>query len=99
MDSDDLEDDSSNSEDKAVVSYVLGTLYAMMQLVEEEEDDDDEEKEARDGRWGGRKGKTPNMRRDFEGAYETLVQQYFSGPSSLYNEDSLRGVLGRHVKW
>lgn len=41
MDSDDLEDDSSDGEDKAVVSSLCGTVYAMMQLVQEDEDEEE----------------------------------------------------------
>ena len=91
MDSDHLKDGSRNVKDKTVVSSVIGTLYAMMQLVEEEE----EEEGTSYRRWGGStKGKTPNIRRDVKASYETLVQQYFSGHLSLYNEDSFKMGFG-----
>ena len=38
--------------------------------------------------WGGsKKGKAPNVERDFVGAYKKLVNHYFSGEDSLYNEE------------
>ena len=40
--------------------------------------------------WGGSKpGKSPNKQRDFEGQYARLVQQYFSGDNSVYNETKM----------
>jgi hypothetical protein len=37
--------------------------------------------------WGGSKpGKSPNKDRDFDAAYNSLVKDYFSGTSSVYNE-------------
>ena len=83
MDSDYSKDDLRDGEDKSVVSSVSGTVYDMLQLAEDDDDDEEEEK-ARNFLWGGsRKGKEPNIRSDFEGAHETLVQKYFSGPLSL----------------
>ena len=39
------------------------------------------------GKWGGsKKGKAPNIDRDFVGAHKKLVHHYFSGPQSLYDE-------------
>jgi hypothetical protein len=38
-------------------------------------------------KWGGsRPGKSPNKKRDFKGAHDTLVKQYFSGTDSVYDE-------------
>jgi hypothetical protein len=38
-------------------------------------------------KWGGsKKGKSPNLERDFVGAYNKLISHYFSGTDSLYNE-------------
>jgi hypothetical protein len=31
-------------------------------------------------------GKAPNKKRDFEQAYKRLLEQYFRGPDSIYNE-------------
>ena len=40
--------------------------------------------------WGGSlPGKAPNKNRDFMGAHAKLVEHYFSGTESLYNEDRL----------
>ena len=38
-------------------------------------------------KWGGSmKGKSPNMERNFSGAYKQLLSHYFNGADSLYNE-------------
>ena len=38
-------------------------------------------------KWGGsKKGKSPNLERDFGGACKTMVSHYFSGNSSLHDE-------------
>ena len=48
------------------------------------ESSSDEEEEIK---WGGsRKGKAPNKKRDFLGAYERVVKFYFNGRESVYNE-------------
>ena len=42
-------------------------------------------------KWGGsRPGKAPNKPRDFEAAYQQLLQQYFSGDDSIYSESDFR---------
>ena len=38
---------------------------------------------------GSLPGKAPNKNRDFMGAHAKLVEHYFSGTESLYNEDRL----------
>ena len=49
------------------------------------DDSDDEEDEKRP--WGGSYvGRAPNIKRDFQGAYDRLVKQCFSGDNSLYTE-------------
>ena len=49
--------------------------------------DDMFESDNEDSKWGGsRPGKAPNKKRDFEGAYNRLVRQYFSGAQSTYDE-------------
>lgn len=40
-----------------------------------------------ESQWGGSApGKAPNKKRNFQGAYDEIVQQYFSGSSSIYDE-------------
>ena len=49
--------------------------------------DDDETSDEDTGTWGGSKpGKAPNKNRDFWGAYKRLIEYYFSGTDSLYDE-------------
>ena len=37
--------------------------------------------------WGGSSpGKAPNKSRDFSGAHKKVIEQYFSGEASIYNE-------------
>ena len=90
--------DSSSGDEEALVVAVVSGVTALIQLAheeEEEEEDDEEEEEAANVVWGGsRVGKGPNIRRDFEGAYKTLVNQYFSGHESLYNEASFERRFG-----
>jgi len=38
----------------------------------------------------GRRHKSPNIKRDFKGAYDKLVKDYFSGPTSKYTEDHFK---------
>jgi hypothetical protein len=54
----------------------------LVSLMEENQlDDSDEEIEPK---WGGsRPGKAPNKKRDFKGAYETVMKHYFNGDASL----------------
>lgn len=70
---------------------------------EDDEDDEDEEddiaefaivatiiegmRRQRPKRGGSHPGKAPNKKRDFEGAAENLIRQYFSGEESVYSED------------
>lgn len=52
-------------------------------LLEESSNDDDDEP-----MWGGsRPGRSSNKKRDFVGAYNRLVSNYFSGLASKYNEE------------
>ena len=83
---------STDNDDDAVASSVFGSVYALMRLVEEAEEDDDEEEKAR---WGGSTPfKRKNVARDFEGAYNKLVEQYFSGPASVYDKKSFERRFG-----
>ena len=45
--------------------------------------------------WGGSKpGKAPNKKRDFHGAYERVVRNYFNGRESKFRLQSTRnGIL------
>jgi hypothetical protein len=53
----------------------------------EEDAEMSEEGEETPAVWGGsRPGKAPNKNRDFMGAHAKLVEHYFSGEESLYNE-------------
>ena len=71
MDSDDLEDMSTDDDDDAVASSLFCSVYALMRFVEEVEEDDEEVK----ARWGGSTPfKRKNVARDFEGAYNKLVE-------------------------
>ena len=59
-----------------------------------------EEEEEEDAQWGGSSvGKAPNKQRDFAGAYDRLMRQYFSGDESVYNESDFekRFRMPRHV--
>jgi len=59
-------------EDKNIAAFLLDLLFS-----------DDEET----SKWGGsRPGKAPNKDREFDVAYQRLLHDYFSGPSSKYSE-------------
>ena len=45
--------------------------------------------------WGGsRVGKSPNKKRDFEGAMRQVMAHYFSGSDSVYNETDFERRFG-----
>ena len=57
--------------------------------------DSDSESSEEQGSWGGSlKGKAANIDRDFAGAAETIIKQYFSGEDSVYNEESFERRFG-----
>lgn len=59
---------------------------AVFQFVKMEQEEDEDEMERRP--WGGsRDGRSPNKDRDFQGAYEKVVRDYFNGRDSLYDEN------------
>jgi hypothetical protein len=61
---------------------------AMFQFVAIEQEDEDEDEMEMESSWGGSKpGKSPNKPRDFQGAYEKVVRDYFNGRDSLYDEN------------
>ena len=68
-------------EDDGIEASLLQTVAATLAVLLES--DDEEEKQ-----WGGssQPGKAPNKKRDFERAYKMLLEQYFRGPDSIYNE-------------
>ena len=50
-------------------------------------DDSSDEELSKSSKWGGsRKGKAANKKRDFQGAFNKLVRQYFCGRESVYDE-------------
>jgi hypothetical protein len=74
------------SPDALVAAIIQEEMYAddaMMAAWEELLSSSDEEEEQA----GNRKGsKSENKKRDFQGAHDKLVRQYFSGPESVYDE-------------
>jgi hypothetical protein len=71
---------ASIQEDDGIEASLLQTVAATLAVLES---NDKEEKQ-----WGGsRPGKAPNKKRDFERAYKMRLEQYFSGPDSIYDED------------
>jgi len=49
---------------------------------------DSSDEDCQQSEWGGsKKGKAPNKKRDFQGAYDKLVRQYFSGRDSIYDDN------------
>jgi hypothetical protein len=73
---------SSEEDDEMLQRFIASAARARNSieklLLEEIDDDDDSEKG-----WGGsRPGRAKNKARDFAGAYQRLVQNYFSGPTS-----------------
>lgn len=64
-------------------------LTLMMALCEDEESSSSDEDTRT--RWGGSvKGKSANIKRDFDQAYNTLKSHYFNGPESLYTTAHFR---------
>lgn len=57
------------------------TIFQFVML--DQEDEDEIEKSS----WGGsRNGRSTNKGRDFQGAYEKIIRDYFNGRDSLYDE-------------
>jgi hypothetical protein len=62
---------------------MLGVMLAAVAMAEVNDSDDEEEIP----KWGGSlPGKAPNKNRDFKGAHDRLVKQYFKGLQSTYTE-------------
>ena len=56
---------------------------------------DDSSSEDDRNTWGGsRVGKQPNKKRDFEGAMKQVMEHYFSGSESVYNETDFERRFG-----
>jgi hypothetical protein len=80
--SDDEMDDTTEAAAAASFLDLMGIAASM-----EEDAEMSEEGEETPAVWGGsRPGKAPNKNRDFMGAHAKLVEHYFSGEESLYNE-------------
>jgi hypothetical protein len=78
---------SSDEDDEMLQMFFASAARAQNSielLLEEMNDDDDDSEEG----WGGsRPGRAKNKARDFAGAYQRLVHNYFSGPASKYDEN------------
>ena len=70
----------------------------ILNVEEEEEEEEEEERRSMKAQklkhGGSRPGKAVNLKRDFAGAYKMVVEQYFSGALSLYNETSFERQFG-----
>jgi hypothetical protein len=81
-----MADDADVETQAAAAASFLEVVLAASSTMEEDEEDESDPEETRPA-WGGSKpGKSPNKNRDFIGAHKKLVEHYFSGESSLYNE-------------
>jgi hypothetical protein len=77
-----LSDDDMDDEAAAAAS-----ILDLLGIAASIEEDDEMSKAEETPAWGGsRPGKAPNKNRDFMGAQKKLVEHYFSGEESLYNE-------------
>jgi hypothetical protein len=77
-----MEDHDDESDVAVSIIDLLGA--ASTAAVHNNESSSDDEEVVR---WGGSKpGKAPNKNRDFVGAYQKLIEHYFSGQESVYNE-------------
>jgi len=84
--------DSDSSGDDELVTDLLGTIAAASRMAMDQSDNDSSDSSIK---WGGsRKGKAPNIARDFAGAYSMVVQHYFSGMDSLYTEEQFERRFG-----
>jgi hypothetical protein len=64
-----------------------GIIQQSIHLLLAELVDDEESLTAREWGTGSQIGKSKNKDRDFEGAYQRLIKNYFSGTASTYDED------------
>lgn len=86
----DLDGLSLNSDDdEAAAAAVVAAAAAWMQDVEDEEEEERRRRRKVPRRHGGsRRGKGRNLKRDFAGAHERVVNHYFRGEASFYNEET-----------
>jgi hypothetical protein len=93
------ETDGMASTEAAAAASVLNIMGVAARAIGEEDEEMSDAEET--PVWGGSSpGKTPNKSRDFSGAHKKLVEQYFSGEASIYNEvdtDSLSLSLSRSL--
>ena len=81
--SSDSSSSSSSDDDDEVIMLLNSTTTITSHSIESDSGDSTDS----ENKWGGSpKGKSRNIPRDFEGAYERLILRYFSGAESLYNE-------------
>jgi hypothetical protein len=99
-DDDDSDDDVARAMFAAAINFCqqVEEMNQVIPALLEQVNDDSDDDEAR--AWGGSlPGKAPNKARDFQGAYARLVQNYFSGVHSKYDENDFerRFRMPRHV--
>lgn len=90
---DDIDDDA-NVDTAEILAFALELFFD-----DEDSDYDDDsgqnKRRKTTGRWGGSvKGKAPNKDRSFEQAHQRLVEHYFSGEDSLYDEKDFERRFG-----
>jgi hypothetical protein len=79
------ETDGMASIEAAAAASVLNIMGVAARAIAEEDEEMSDAEET--PVWGGSSpGKAPNKSRDFSGAHKKLVEQYFSGEASIYNE-------------
>lgn len=82
----DNDDDSGSEEDgtlQTLLAEEIATDDAMQVMLEEVLTSSDEEMAVGAA---SRKGRRPNKKRDFKGAYNRLMTNYFNGPDSVYDD-------------
>ena len=85
--SQELEEDESFEECAEFYDVMMADDDAYMEAIQWMADDGCESLSDSDGEWGGSKhGKAANLNRDFEGAFNWLIQHYFSAVRSTYDE-------------
>ena len=73
---------SDDDDDDEVVMILKSAIVITAHAIESDSDST-----ASETKWGGSpKGKARNIPRDFQAAYIMLINHYFSGAQSIYNE-------------
>ena len=84
------EDSSSSDDDKEVDAIIKTSITIAREYIYSNSDTSDST-----SKWGGsRPSWSPNIKRDFSGANDMLIQHYFSGEETLYNEESFERRFG-----